>query len=420
MKKITAILLVLVILAGTMALCGCSAPEDVGNVYYLNFKPEADEAWQKLAHEYTELTGVQVKVETITDGDYQNQLAHRMAGEQMPTLFQVTGQEELSRWQSYALDLTQSQVYANCAESGYYLTDAQETVRAVGYCYEVFGIIVNKKLLLQAGYEVEQITDFASLKEVAEAITARSETLGFSAFTSAGLDESSAWRFTGHLANMPLYYELSAREGDQPLMGSYLYAYRNLWDLYLNNAVCSRKEMPEKNGFDARSEFTQGKAVFYQNGSWEYVALQESGMEAEDLTMIPLYCGVPGEENAGLCVGTENYWVVNAKASEADREATLAFLDWVSSSDSGMQMLSRQFGGVAFRNAPRSENPFILVGEELEKQEKYSVTWEFTKTPDSVTWREQLRTALIAYTRDDGIWADVQSAFIDGWNRETE
>ena len=32
-----------------------------GSVYYLNFKPEADEAWQKLAATYTEQTGVPVK-----------------------------------------------------------------------------------------------------------------------------------------------------------------------------------------------------------------------------------------------------------------------------------------------------------------------------------------------------------------------
>ena len=44
------------------------------------------------------------------------------------------------------------------------------------------------------------------LKAVVEDITARSSELGFSAFTSSGLDGSSSWRFTGHLANMPLFY----------------------------------------------------------------------------------------------------------------------------------------------------------------------------------------------------------------------
>jgi raffinose/stachyose/melibiose transport system substrate-binding protein len=30
--------------------------------------------------------------------------------------------------------------------------------------------------------------------------------------------------------------------------------------------------------------------------------------------MIPIYCGVSGEEKAGLCCGTENCWAVNAKS----------------------------------------------------------------------------------------------------------
>ena len=37
-----------------------AATEATGSVYYLNFKPEADEAWQKLAATYTEQTGVPV------------------------------------------------------------------------------------------------------------------------------------------------------------------------------------------------------------------------------------------------------------------------------------------------------------------------------------------------------------------------
>ena len=46
-----------------------------GSVYYLNFKPEADEAWQKLAATYTEQTGVPVKVVTAASGTYDTTLA---------------------------------------------------------------------------------------------------------------------------------------------------------------------------------------------------------------------------------------------------------------------------------------------------------------------------------------------------------
>ena len=58
MKKIIALLLALVMV---FALVACGAKEEApaeeaaaGSVYYLNFKPEADQAWQDLAALYTE------------------------------------------------------------------------------------------------------------------------------------------------------------------------------------------------------------------------------------------------------------------------------------------------------------------------------------------------------------------------------
>ncbi len=44
------------------------------------------------------------------------------------------------------------------------------------------------------------------------------------------------------------------------------------------------------------------QAVFYQNGSWEWAALTGTGdgqYGLDNLSMIPFYCGVAGEEKAG-------------------------------------------------------------------------------------------------------------------------
>ena len=45
-----------------------------GKVYYLNFKPEADEQWQELAEQYTDETGVPVTVLTAASGEYEKTL----------------------------------------------------------------------------------------------------------------------------------------------------------------------------------------------------------------------------------------------------------------------------------------------------------------------------------------------------------
>ena len=91
MKKIIALLLAVVMVLSLGAMfAGCQEAESEGKgkVYYLNFKPEADEAWQKLAKEYTELTGVEVKVLTAASGTYSNTLETEMAKTDAPTLFQ--------------------------------------------------------------------------------------------------------------------------------------------------------------------------------------------------------------------------------------------------------------------------------------------------------------------------------------------
>ena len=67
MKKLLAVLLTLAMLLGMVSL---ASADETGKVYYLNFKPEADQAWQDLAKLYTEQTGVEVKVLTAASGTY--------------------------------------------------------------------------------------------------------------------------------------------------------------------------------------------------------------------------------------------------------------------------------------------------------------------------------------------------------------
>ena len=72
MKKTLAILLAVVMAITLFTACGNNnTPANdtkTGSVYYLNFKPEADQAWQDLAKLYTEKTGVPVTVLTAASG----------------------------------------------------------------------------------------------------------------------------------------------------------------------------------------------------------------------------------------------------------------------------------------------------------------------------------------------------------------
>lgn len=400
-----------------------SADAATGSVYYLNFKPESDAAWQALATSYTEQTGVPVKVVTAASGEYEATLTAEMGKSSAPTLFQCGNQQGLNTWGDYCLDLSDTDVYAEMTTDDFNLKGEDGSVKAIGYCYEAFGLITNKALLKEAGYEVSDITDFASLKAVVEDITARKDELGFSAFTSAGLDGSSSWRFSGHLANMPLYYEFrDDNVTSQPaeITGAYLDNFKDIWDLYINNSTIGVNALATATGDMSEAEFGNGEAVFYQNGTWEYANLvqdEDKGflMNAEDLTMIPIYIGVEGEEKSALACGTENCWAVNSQASEEDIQATLDFMKWVVTSDEGTQMMAEQFGPIPFKNAKESENVFFTAANDLIAQGNYVVTWAFNHTPNVEDWRAGVVSALTQYSATGNGWENVETAFVNGW-----
>ena len=209
-KKVISLLLVAAMTAGLAAGCGSSSDsgdsgssEAEGKVYYLNFKPEADDYWQELAEVYTEETGVEVTVLTAASGEYEKTLKSEMAKTDAPTLFQVNGPVGLASWKDYCYDLSDSDIAGELTDDSFALMDGDK-MAGIAYVIENYGIIYNKDLLEKAGYTAEDITDFDSFKKVVEDITARKDELGFSAFTSAGMDSSSDWRFKTHLANLPI------------------------------------------------------------------------------------------------------------------------------------------------------------------------------------------------------------------------
>ena len=423
MKKFLALVLASIM---CLSLAACAAKTDgdgdkeeaKGSVYYLNFKPESDQAWQDLAKTYTEKTGVPVKVLTAASGEYNNTLIAEMDKKDAPTMFQVGNQGALKTWGDFCYDLSGTDFYKEMTTDDFNLKGENGEVLAAGYCYEAFGIIVNKALLAKAGYDLSDIKDFDSLKKVADDIHARAAELGFDAFSSAGLDSSSSWRFSGHLTNMPLYYEFrDDKVTAQPaeIKGTYLDNYKNIWDLYITDSATTGADLVTATGDMSTAEFKEGKACFYQNGTWEYAGLIEAGLKAEDLAMIPIYCGVDGEEKAGLCCGTENCWSVNKNASEEDIKATLDFMYWVVTSEEGTTLLAEQFGPCPFKNAKEPENVFFAQANKYIEEGNYVVTWAFNYTPAVDNWRAGVVDALAQYTAGKGDWDAVKTAFVDGW-----
>ena len=426
-------------LAGSMLLAGCgdggetadaskaSGDGSKGSVYYLNFKPEADKAWQELAKKYTDETGVDVKVVTAASGNYETTLMSEMGKSGAPTLFQVNGPVGLKNWEDYAYNLYDTPVFDQLTSDSYalYIGDkADNDVAAIAYAIESYGIIVNTELLEKAGHSVDEITSFETLKNVADDIQSRKDELGFSAFSPAGMDGSSDWRFKTHLANMPIYFEYKddgVTDKDE-LKGTYLDNYRDIFDLYITDSTTEGKDLASKTMDDSEREFLNGEAVFFQNGSWEYTNLIDGGMTDDQLTMIPIYIGAGDEANQGLSTGTENYWVVNKEASADDIQATLDFMNWLVTTDEGTTFMADDLGlTIPFKDAKPSPNIFVQEDIKLTEEGKTPVSWNFTTMP-SDEWKITLGSALTAYAADptDANWEKVKEAFTVDWKNEKE
>lgn len=396
MKRLIALLMAALLAVSTF---GCSTWQEPGKVFYLNCVPEANEAWQKLASTYSDIYGVEVTVRTVTTDDCAATIRSALAWEDAPTVFQFHSAADLEGLKGSCLDLTGSAVLGQMITGNFNLTDGG-SVKAIGYSYDAFGLMVNTALLDAAGYEMADIGDFSTLNAVAEDIHSRASELGFDAFASWAADGSTAWQ----LAQATQYYE--DQESDS------LNLYRQLLDLYINN---SAPVMAKAASDPSLEQFAAGQAVFCLHSAEVYDTLVDEPyqMEAGDLAMIPVYCGAQDEENAALCTTVRSFWAVSSEASAADRQATLDFLNWVVTSEYGISVLQEQFGGVPFKAATADKNRFYGDSNALLSNGNYPIT---AGEGEDDALKDAITAAAAEYAADqtEENWKKIEEAFGTG------
>lgn len=411
-----------------------SASAEGGSVYYLNFKPEVDEQWQEIAAAYTEETGVEVKVVTAASSTYEEVLKSEVAGKDAPTLFQVNGPVGYNSWKDYCLDLSNSEIYNALSDKGLAITGADGGVYGIPYAVESYGIIYNDAIM-QAYFATEgakaanmdEINTFDKLKEVVEDMTAKKDELGIQGvFSSTSLLPGEDWRWQTHLANLPVYYEYKDNNvGDMAAIAfTYSDNYKNIFDLYINNSTVAPGLLGSKAVADSMAEFALGQSAMVQNGNWAWGQISEvegNTVKEEDVKFMPIYTGVAGEENQGLCTGTENFWCVNSQVSEENQKATLDFVNWMISSETGKDYMVNSLGNAApFSTFGDDEKPTDPLAKEMFRfmeNGKSSVTWNFTTFP-SQDFKNDFGAALLEYCNGNMTWDEVKDLVVARWEEE--
>ena len=442
-NKILSISLCLICLFSCFSLAGCGKKSET-LVYFLNFKPESATVYEELAKKYEEETGVAVKVATAAANTYEQTLKSEIAKSDAPTIFQVNGPIGYDAWKDYCADIKDSKLYSFLSDKDLAIKDG-DGVYGIPYVVEGYGIIYNNAIMEKYFAlstkktdinSVSEINSFDKLKAVVEDMTAQKEALDIEGvFASTSLSSGEDWRWQTHLLNVPLYYEMiDLSDKKDPTLNlldakeikhNYSKNFQNLFDLYINNSITAPTLLGSKSVADSMAEFALGKVAMVQNGNWgwsQISGVKGNTVKESDIKMMPLYIGVEGEANQGLCIGTENYFAINKNATKEKQQASLDFLEWLFSSETGKKYVTEKLGFITpFNTFTEAEQPSDPLAKEivryLSDSSYENIPWIFTAFP-SEAFKKDVGNALLDYAQGSKKWDEVEKTVISKWKSE--
>ena len=410
----------------------------------MNFKPEIASVYEKIAEEYKEKKGVTVKVVTAASNGYEQTLTSEIAKSDPPTIFQLNGPVGYRSWADYCADLKDTALYSFLSDKSLAIKDG-DSVYGIPYVVEGYGIIYNEEITdkyfalkdrATSFSSMDEINSFSKLKALVEDMQSKKEELNIDGvFASTSFSSGNSWRWDTHLANVPFYYEfIENKDFDDPTLAglgsneinfTYSENFKNIFDLYINNSGTPKNLIGSKSVNDSMAEFALGKVAMVQNGNWAYKDISDvdgNTVKKDKIKMLPVYTGIKGEENQGLCVGTENYLAINSKVSAEKQKASADFLEWLFSSDEGKRYVTEELGFISpfttFDEDERPEDPLAnQILDWMEKKDIKSVPWIFTSFP-SETFKQDFSSVLLQYAQGSADWDKVVSTVKKAWQNE--
>ncbi len=444
MKKALSVVLVLLMVMGTVFAAG--SKDKATEIYFLNFKPEVAEIYENevIPAFEAENPGYKLKVVTAASGTYEQTFNSEVAKSNPPVIFQVNGPVGLNNQKAVAADLSSTNFYKILADKSMALK-LDGKVSAIPYAVEGYGIIYNASIM--AKYfalpnkntkvnSMDEINNFATLKAVVEDMQANKDALGIKGvFASTSMAAGNQWRWQTHTVNVPLYKEflddapnanpLATGLAQDTITFKYSDNYKNIMDLYTNNSLTAKTLLGAKTVDESMAEFALGQCAMVQNGNWaagQILGVAGNKVAADDIKFLPIYTGIAGEENFGLCIGTENYLCINKNASPEAQKGADVFLTWLFSSATGKNLVSTKLNFITpFNTFSDNDLPADPLSKEVSKWMNKpgvtSVMWVFNAIPSEV-WKDNLGDALLQYFEGKLDWATVKATAVDGWKVE--
>jgi len=454
-KPLLAIGLCAALAFGFLAACGNPASpngerettltppaEDTGIVLNL-YQPHRNQAglWEALAADYKNLTGVTVNVRAPAAGSAAaTELKEALeAEENAPGLFLFTNPREYKAWQESAADLSATNAYQQLADKRMALV-VEEKVVGLPLGVEAFGIICNTKIL-DAYFALEdRDTDFDSIDDVnshrelealVKDLEANKAALGIDGVFAAPAfreGESTAWGT--RLLSVPVGYEIKHRNIDitgddaNELSLRYEAGFRGFHELHLGH-VTTREGLENRAYADAAREFATGRAAMIL-GSTDFLGQLNSvvgqTVSGNDAAFLPVFMNIEDFGHQGLAFETVQYAAVNGHANEEHRAAAEAFLDWLVTSEKGMDFLVNKLNVIApydsvIAGMPPS-NPLALSALAWLQNSDVTNAITFSVLTPGEEFRDRVvGEGLLAWHRGESEWAELREDLREGWER---
>lgn len=328
--------------------------------------PESLPILSALAADYTEQTGVEVVVLTAGKTGCQAMLEMLMAGEHPPTILCLHGQKDLDRWQNDLLDLHQTPLAETlCADAfGFH---GSGRLLAIPMELEGMGLLFNAQLLSVIMTRGD-IQDYPSLVTAVQVL----ESNGLTAF--AGVPHwTSVWLRLLHSSDLETM--------------------RAFMDLYMRNQIGKG---------DAKDQFMSGKTVFFLGTTADYNELSQHPDPVLEMMNLDI---LPACTSSGMHYICRTAWGINANAREEDREAALAFMQWlVTRTEDAPAPIDRLQTLTPFRDAAWYNNQLEKKLRSYMQTEAAVVVWDAKIADDRM-----LLMALDTYAKapTDANWAAV-------------
>ena len=335
MKKLTTVILVMMLALSLFAGGSKESSAKEEKIIIFQSKVEITEALERAAADFTAETGIPVEIWETTGDDYRAQLRLRLAGDEVPTIFSVSKGAESEMFKGYLADISSGSVQQYIDSSVGLEVDGKAA--GVPYSVEGFGLVVNEDLLSSADYT----TQAGLFAEIASG----------KANNTFGLSQESYF-LIGHLLNTPFaimddpeafraeYEKGGIRLADQKEFK----AFAELMELVRKYAV-----NPMEINYDRScGDFATGKTTMIHQGNWCYGMFSTYNPSFKmSLVAVPLL------DNDRISVSVPYHWVVNSQATAGQQKNAIKFLDWLYTSEKGMNYIVSEFGFVpATSNIP--------------------------------------------------------------------